>query len=183
MAKRLLVILGSARSMGAGERVGTWVQAAVEADERFEIEYVRANDLALPFFDEPVSPNWNQGVYVNKKGADWAAKVGASDAVLFITPEYNHSYSALIKNAIDWVGPEWKQKPAGIITYSVSPYGGVRAAEHMRNVLAEIDTHTVKEAISIPFIDAAIDEKGTALNEHLPSQLKNMLDAIAADAS
>ncbi len=178
MATRVLVVLGSARKTGNIERVGAWLERSIASDERFELDLLHAADLDLPFFDEPVSPNWNQGVYQNPKGAAWAAQVGKADAVILVTPEYNHSFSALIKNVIDWVGPEWKQKPAAIVTYSVSPFGGIRAAEHMRNVLAEVQTNTVKDTLAVPFVEQAIADDGTAISEHLAGQIGALLDAF-----
>lgn len=177
---KVAVLLGTARPTGAGHRVGEWVKDAVAADKNLELDFVTLADLGLPFFDEDFSPKYKhyQGKdYTNEAGKAWAERVGAADAFIFITPEYNHSYSALLKNALDWVGPEWSGKPVAFVGYSMVQYGGVRAVEHLRNVAAELNLQPVNVAVLVGGVNEAIDENGVA-NDDLNGALKNLLGEL-----
>ena len=79
----------------------------------------------------------------------WAATITSFDAFVFVSPEYNHSSSAALKNAIDFLFAEWNDKAAGLVTYGVD--GGVRAAEHLRLVLGELKVADVRSAVSLCF--------------------------------
>jgi NAD(P)H-dependent FMN reductase len=107
---KLMVIFGSSRQGRKGEVVANWVKNHAQQDSRLEVDYVDCRDLNLPFFDEPLSPfsMKRQGVeYTHPEGRAWADRVGKVDGAIIITPEYNHGYPAVLKNALDWVGPEW----------------------------------------------------------------------------
>lgn len=89
-------------------------------------------DYPLPHLDEPLPPTMGQ--YQNDHTKQWAEKIASFDGFVFVTPEYNHSTSGVLKNAIDYLYTEWNNKAAGFVSYG--GVGGARAVEHLRLVAA-----------------------------------------------
>jgi len=139
------IILGSTRPNRAGEAVAKWVyeQAARRKDADWEL--VDIKDFNLPLLDEPVPPS--QGKYSKEHTKRWAAKIGGFDAFVFVTPEYNHSTSGALKNAIDFLYAEWNNKVAGFVSYGSA--GGVRAVEHLRLIMAELQIADVRSQVTL----------------------------------
>ena len=133
------IIVGSTRPGRLGIQVGNWVKQHAKADGA-EFELVDLVDFALPVLDEAI-PSGAENDHTKK----WAAKVREFDAYLFITPEYNHSLPGGLKNALDYVSSEWHDKAAGIISYG--SMGGVRAGEHLRQILAELKIADVRQHV------------------------------------
>lgn len=178
---KLTVILGSARKNGTGSRVANLVQQVVKADGRFELDFVAVDELDLPFFNEDFSPKYRHYTgsdYTNPKGKAWAERVAKSEAFLFLTPEYNHSISAALKNALDWVGTEWANKPVGFVGYSIVPYGGVRAVEHLRQIAPELGLIQARNTVLIGNALDAIAETGMPEDEGLKNALTTLLDEV-----
>jgi NAD(P)H-dependent FMN reductase len=120
---KILVVLGSARQNGLGQRVGKWVHGVSAADTEHETEVVSVAELNLPLFNENFSPKYRHytgSEYTNAEGKAWAERVAGADAFVFVTPEYNHSIPAALKNALHWVGSEWADKPVGFVGYSIT---------------------------------------------------------------
>lgn len=178
---KLLVILGTVRQNGNGHKVAKYINKAVESDDRFELDYADLKEVNLPLFDEDFSPKYKQysgKEYTNKDGLAWAERVKNADAYILITPEYNHSYSAAIKNALDWVGLEWDGKAVGLVGYSVGGFGGVRAVEHLRQVVPELGMVQTISALNFSGVNEAFDENGDSKSESMPKNLVALLDEI-----
>ncbi|PZR52234.1 NADPH-dependent FMN reductase [Xylanimonas oleitrophica] len=139
------IILGSTRPGRNGEAVARWVLelASQRGDAQFEL--VDLADFPLPHLDEAIPPSLGQ--YTNEHTKAWAAKVAEFDGYVFVTPEYNHSTSGVLKNALDFVYAEWNNKAAGIVSYG--SVGGARAAEHLRLILAELQIATVRQQVAL----------------------------------
>ena len=142
---KIAIILGSTRPNRVGATVAEWVNglAGKRSDAEFELVDVAA--LGLPLLDEELPPALGQ--YANQHTRDWAAKVASFDAFVFVTPEYNHSVPAGLKNALDFVYAEWADKAAGFVSYGVA--GGIRAVEHLRLILAELQVATVRAQLTL----------------------------------
>jgi NAD(P)H-dependent FMN reductase len=139
------IIFGSTRPGRKSKAVGEWVHgiASRRSDAQFEI--VDICDFNLPLLDEPVPPSMGQ--YSQPHTKAWAAKIASFDAFVFVTPEYNHSVSGALKNAIDFLFAEWNHKAAGFVAYGSA--GGVRAVEHLRVILAELHVATVRSQVAL----------------------------------
>jgi NAD(P)H-dependent FMN reductase len=177
---RLMVIFGSSRHGRKGGVVADWVKRKVEQDERIEIDYVDLQQLNLPFFDEPLSPfsmKRKNVEYSNEQGKAWAERVGRAEGVLIVTPEYNHGYTAVLKNALDWVGPEWVDKPVGFVSYG-GISGGSRVVEQLRTVTIELGLVQVANPIHFNFFEKAFNESGEPERESKNDELQRMLDEI-----
>lgn len=143
---KIAVIVGSVRPGRVSREVAEWVHtiAAKRPDATYEL--VDIADYDLPAFDEELPPQYGQ--YAKDHTKRWAAKIGEFDGFVFVTPEYNHSIPAALKNALDFIYAEWQNKAAGLV--SIGAAGGVRAAEHLRAILAELQIATVQAQLPLP---------------------------------
>lgn len=139
------IILGSTRPGRNGEAVAKWVHELAQKHGGAEFELVDIADYALPLLDEPVPPS--QGRYGKEHTKKWAAKIRSLDAFVFVTPEYNHSTSGALKNAIDFLYAEWNDKAAGFVGYGSA--GGARAIEHLRGIMAELQVADVRATVML----------------------------------
>jgi NAD(P)H-dependent FMN reductase len=148
-AIRIGIIIGSTRPGRAGAKVAAWVHrtaAAHAADVEFEL--VDLVDFPLPHFDEPVGPAHRSSERAAVRR--WAERIDGFDGYVFVTPEYNHSTSGVLKNAIDYLYPEWNDKAAGIVSYGGA--GGARAAEHLRLILGELMIADVRQQVALSIL-------------------------------
>jgi NAD(P)H-dependent FMN reductase len=145
---RIGIILGSTRPGRRGEQVAQWVLDVAKQRDDAEYELIDLADFPLPHLDEPRSPAFGQ--YQNAHTIEWSAKIASFDGFVFVTPEYNHSTSGVLKNAIDYLFSEWNNKAVGFVSYGA--VGGTRAAEHLRLIVGELKMADVRQqvAISIP---------------------------------
>jgi NAD(P)H-dependent FMN reductase len=139
------IIIGSTRPGRKAEAVAGWTYdiAAKRSDASFEVVDIAAFDL--PLLDEAMPPIMNQ--YTKPHTKAWAEKIGSFDAFVFVTPEYNHSTSGALKNAIDFLYREWNDKAAGFVGYG--GVGGTRAVEQLRLVMGEIKVAAVRAQVAL----------------------------------
>lgn len=188
---RIAIIIGSTRPGRNGESVARWVLEHAEKRDGVEYELVDLAEWNLPHLDEPMPAAMGQ--YANDHTKAWAAKIAEFDGYLFVTPEYNHSTSGALKNAIDFVGSEWYNKAAGFVSYGV--FGGARAVEHLRLVLSQLQVATVSAFVGLSLQHdfenwalkptAAAEAGLTLLFEQLESwsgALASLRDAAAEEA-
>lgn len=142
---RVGIILGSTRPNRNGAAVAQWVLEQSQKRSDAEFELVDLADFHLPLLDEPVPPS--AGQYSKEHTKAWSQKVASLDAYVFVTPEYNHSTSGALKNAIDFLYKEWNNKSAGFVSYG--SVGGVRAVEHLRLIMAELQVADVREQVAL----------------------------------
>ncbi len=145
---KIQIIIGSTRQNRFSEKPANYLFEELKKREDAQAELIDLRDWPLPFFDEPMGPSGNKGMYVNPLGKQWANKIGEADGYIMITPEYNHGYPAVLKNAIDWVGPEWHKKPVGFVSYGSAL--GSRAIEQLRQVVIELRMVPLFSSIHIP---------------------------------
>jgi NAD(P)H-dependent FMN reductase len=156
----VMVVLGSVREGRTGEVIAKWTAEALKKENGLNVDFVDLGELNLPFFHEAASPNMiaaGNGEYTNPDGKAWAERVGKADAFVYIVAEYNHGYTAVLKNAIDWVGKEWNNKPVGFVSYGAVA-GGARAVEQLRQVVLELRMHPLHDAVHLPLIWQNLDE-------------------------
>lgn len=173
-----MIIWGSSRQGRKGGLVTDWVKNQVGADGRFEVDFVDLRTLSLPFFDEPISPFSMQSLddYTHPEGRAWAERVQLAEALIIVTPEYNHGPPGVLKNTLDWVGPPWKDKPVGLISYG-GISGGTRAVEQLRLITIELGLINIANAIHFPRFAKAF-ESSEQPNEQSNENLKKMFDEI-----
>lgn len=171
---QLAVIVGSTREGRFGPKVADWFisRAAPRADLRTDV--IDLADTPLP------------GTLSHRPGPEDAAalatvgpRLEAADAFVVITPEYNHSYPASLKNAIDWHYTPWRAKPVGFVSYG-GISGGLRAVEHLRPVFAELHAVTVRDTVSFHNAGELFDADGTLKDPKGPeAAASTLLDQLA----
>jgi NAD(P)H-dependent FMN reductase len=141
---RIAIILGSTRPGRKGKDVADWVAARAGARTTAHYDLVDLVDNPLPHIDEPMPPTLGQ--YAGEHTKAWAEKIGSYDGFVFVTPEYNHSTSGVLKNAIDYLYAEWNNKAAAFVSYG--SLGGARAIEHLRGICSELQIAHVRQQLS-----------------------------------
>lgn len=173
------IIVGSTRPGRKADTVARWLHelASLRNDATFEI--VDLIDYALPLLDEPMPPL--TGLHRHSHTRKWAAKIGSFDAYVFVTPEYNHSTSGALKNAIDFLFAEWNDKAAGFVSYGAT--GGVRAVEHLRLIMGELKVADVRSQVTLSLEDDWQDYTDPTTfmpGESQLDQVSAMLDDLTA---
>lgn len=165
MAK-IQVILGSSRQGRYGDKVAKWLMNELANIGGAEFELLDLRDHPLPFFDEPVGPSMAPGQYTHPEAKAWSEKIKEGGGYIIVTPEYNHGYPAVLKNALDYLYTEWKDKPVGFVSYGGAS-GGIRATEQLTGVVRELRMIAVRDAVAIPTVWAAFDESGSLIGAEM----------------
>lgn len=177
---RIGIILGSTRPGRRGEQVAQWVleQASKRDDAVYEL--VDLAEFPLPHLDEALPPSMGQ--YAGEHTRAWAAAIDSYDGYVFITPEYNHSTSGVLKNALDYLYAEWNNKAAGFVSYGAAA-SGARAVEHLRLIVGELQIADVRQQVGISLLT---DFEGYTTLKPIPHHepgLGVMLDQLASWAT
>lgn len=154
---KIKILAGSNRPNRFNIQPATWISKIAKAHADIDVELIDLAELALPFLDEPIPPSQNK--YSKEYTKTWSEKIKDADGFIFVTPEYNHSYSPVLKNAIDYLFFEWHHKPVSFVSYG-SLAGGSRAVEHLRGVAAELKMYDLREQIMFPNYWENLNEKG-----------------------
>ncbi|CAL9466791.1 hypothetical protein SUDANB145_02746 [Streptomyces sp. enrichment culture] len=153
---KIAVVVGSTRPGRKGRAVAEWVLARAGGRPGARYELVDLLDFPLPLLDEPMSAKaTGADGYTHDHTRAWAAKVAEYDGFVFVTPEYNHSLSGTLKNALDFLYEEWNNKAAAVVSYGAA--GGVRAAEHLRGILSELQVAHVQQQLGFSAFTDFVD--------------------------
>ncbi|MCL5004009.1 MAG: NAD(P)H-dependent oxidoreductase [Patescibacteria group bacterium] len=142
------IIVGSTREGRFAEKPAQWLLKKGQSRGGAEFELLDLRDYPLPFFSAPVSPSMAKEDYTDPPVIKWTQKVSEGDGYIIVSPEYNHSFPAVLKNALDWVWGPWQKKPVGFLSYGSSL--GARAIEQLRLVVIELGMVPSKLSLQIP---------------------------------
>ncbi|MEU3165388.1 NAD(P)H-dependent oxidoreductase [Streptosporangium sp. NPDC006930] len=145
----LTVIIGSVRQERFGPVVANWFTERAERHGRFAVDLVDLADTPLPLELPPLPPALEPDMARPAEMADLTRRIDAADAIVVVTPDYNRSFPASLKAAIDWHYTEWAAKAVGFVGYSGGS-GGLLAIEQLRQVFGELHAHTVRDYVSFP---------------------------------
>ncbi|MCX4595506.1 NAD(P)H-dependent oxidoreductase [Streptomyces sp. NBC_01549] len=145
----LAVIVGSVREGRFGPVVANWFRRQADQHGEFAVELIDLADTGIPLELPAVPPALQPDLPRPAGMADLTRRLRAADAVVVVTPDYNRSFPASLKAAIDWHYTEWQAKPIGFVGYSGAS-GGLLAIEHLRQVFNELHAHTVRDYVSFP---------------------------------
>ena len=173
---RLMVIVGSTRPGRAGLPITHWFRDRAQAHGGFDVTVADLAELDLPLLDEPDLPRLRR--YVHQHTRDWSAMVEASDAFVFVTPEYNYGYPAAIKNAIDYLHTEWHHKPVGFVSYG-GVAAGTRAVQQLKQVVTTLRMLPVFEGVLIPWHPQYIIDGEFKGNDIMDEAAEAMLGELA----
>ncbi len=178
---RLLVVIASTRPGRVGGSVGDWVIQAARDSGRFDVRVADLAELRLPLLDEPAHPKLRD--YRNAHTHSWSAEVDAADGFVFVMPEYNHSFTAPLKNALDYLVHEWDDKPVGLVSYG-GLSGGTRAVVALQPVLANLGLRGVHANVEIAWVAEQMrDGRFDATDRHeraLAAQLAELATLLGA---
>ncbi|HEV8557317.1 MAG TPA: NAD(P)H-dependent oxidoreductase [Actinophytocola sp.] len=170
---RLAVIIGSVREGRSGPAVASWFVGEAEAFGLFEVDVVDLAEVELPL-SLTQRPAPEPAVVL----ADVGGRLESADAFVVITPEYNHSFTAPLKNLIDWHRSPWHAKPVGFVSYG-GLSGGLRAVEQLRQVFAELHATTVRDTVSFHNVWEQLGEDGRLRTTDAAIPAKVMLEKLA----
>ncbi|MFM0385701.1 NADPH-dependent FMN reductase [Paraburkholderia dipogonis] len=143
------VIIGSTREGRFSEKPAKWIFEQIQKREGVKAQLLDLRDFPLPFFDQPVPPAMpGRAPYENEVVKKWTAEIAQSDGFVFVTPEYNYGPSAVLKNSIDWVYPEWNRKATAFVSYGGA--AGARSVQQLREIAVELQLAPVRSAVHIP---------------------------------
>ena len=171
----LTVIVGSTRPGRAGGPIAEWFVERARAHGGFDVEVADLAEIGLPLLDEPNHPRLGQ--YTQQHTKDWSALIDRADAVVFVTPEYNYGYPATIKNAIDFLHREWRDKPVGFVSYG-GVAAGTRAVQQLKQVVTTLRMVPVFESVNIPFHIQHIKDGTFEANDLINQAADTMLDEL-----
>lgn len=175
---KIAIILGSTRPTRFGSKPAQWIYELAAQREDMQVELLDLADYPLPFFDEVASNAWVPSK--NPVAIRWQQKLAEFDGYIFVTPEYNHSIPAVLKNALDQAYVEWVRKPAAVFAYGA--VGGARAAEHLRTIAVELQMMPTRYGVHIQgadFMALMQGQKQISELDYLPGVAKAMLDDLA----
>lgn len=170
MAK-IVVIVGSVRSKRNGIKVAKWVVGKLK-ERGHEVSLVDPQELDLPLLDKM----YKEMESPPEKLQQLQKIIKDADGYIPITPEYNHSISSALKNTLDYFLEEYFFKPSGIISYSVGPFGGVVAGNHLRQILAEMGASAIPSQLPISKVHEVFDENGNLLDDNYERRFSRFLD-------
>jgi NAD(P)H-dependent FMN reductase len=160
------VIVGSTRQGRFSEKPAQWIFEHLRKRKEIEARLLDLRDFPMPFFDQAVPPSMpGRPPYPNEVVQKWTAQIGASDGFVFVTPEYNYGTSAVLKNAIDWVYPEWNRKAAAFVSYGSAM--GARAVQQLRETAIEVQMAPIRSSVPLPVATRWAHFQGGDVNKGL----------------
>ena len=143
------VIVGSTRQGRFSERPARWISQHLKNRDGIDARLLDLRDFPLVFFDQPMTPAMpGRAPYADETVKRWTAAIAQSDGFIFVTPEYNYGTSAVLKNALDWVYPEWNRKPVAFVSYGSAM--GARGVQQLRESAVELQMAPIRAAVHIP---------------------------------
>jgi NAD(P)H-dependent FMN reductase len=180
---KLQIVVGSTRDGRAGEAVYRWIERRAREHGAFDVEVLDLRDWPLPMFREtfqtlgdPRDPTYSDPIVKR-----WNDTIKGGDAFVFLTPEYNHSFSGELKNAIDNVFASFafRNKPASFVSWSGGLVGGARAVEQLALVAIEAELVPLRNSVLVGAVGSAFDEEGEPTSAASDAALTVMLDDVA----
>lgn len=145
------IIVGSTREGRFGIQPATWLYEIARRRGDVNAHLLDLRDYPLAHFGEPVP--------TITRVDEWQAEIARLDGFLIVTPEYNHSTSGVLKNAIDAAGRGWFHKPASFASYG-GIAGGARAVEHLRGIMGEVRVYDLREQFVMSNVHVRRDASG-----------------------
>ncbi len=154
------ILTGSVRPGRFNIQPANWIRDIAMKRKDITVDFVDLAEVNLPFLDEPASPK--QRKYTKDYTKQWSKRIEEGDGFIFVTPEYNHGVSPVLKNAIDFLWHEWNYKPVAYVSYG-SEAGGARSVEHLRGIAAETKMYDLRDQMVLSNYWNHLDENGTYL--------------------
>jgi NAD(P)H-dependent FMN reductase len=178
----IAIISSSIRPDRNSHRIALYFKNYLEENKLANPYIIDLREFNFPIFDNKLSLQKNPSA----KLVEFAEKIKSSEGIIMVTPEYNGSYPASLKNAIDVLYDEWKHKPIAIVTVSAGPFGGSQALVALQFTLWKMKAWTIPAMFSVPNVQKGYDEKGNATDKATTDKLaavfiKELLWCVEAD--
>lgn len=173
----IVVVCGATRE----KRMSIWPAqyiAKVINESGHQATLADFKETPLPFINTEVSPGELNGVYPDANVQAWSNMVKSADALVIVSPEYNHGYTGVLKNALDWLYSEYDNKPAAIVGVSSGGVGGARMIENLRPILGAFQMWDIKETVMFRNVQDDFNEDGSLKDESYAKQVVGMLDSL-----
>lgn len=154
---KLSTLVASTRPGHKGTPIAQWIHALATEHGGFETEMIELSDIDLPLLDEPNHPRLKQ--YVHEHTKRWSEIVDATDAFIFVTPEYNYGTPPALNNALNYLYQEWNYKPVAFVSYG-GISGGTRSVQMTKQIVTTLKMVPLVEAVNLPFFSQYFDESG-----------------------
>ena len=176
MQPRVHTLICSTRPTRVGPVIAKWAHEAAGTHGKFDAHLVDLASFALPVYDEPHHPKLQR--YEHEHTRRWSASVDAADALVFVTPEYNHGPTGALLNAMNYLVREWQYKAVGFVSYG-GVSGGMRGVQVTKQLLTSLKVVPIFEGVLIPSVTQHIGTDGTfAPNELHTTSAAAMLDEL-----
>lgn len=172
---RLLLVTGSSRPGRVGPVVTGWFAEHARRDGRFDLVDADLGLLNLPLLDEPEHASEHR--YVHGHTRRWSELVASADAIVLVTPEYNRSFPAPLKNALDYLYDEWRDKPVGFVGYGMTSMG-LRAIEALIPVVTALKMLPIAEAVCVPLRQALAEDGNLQPTPSMEPAATSLLDEL-----
>jgi NAD(P)H-dependent FMN reductase len=174
------VIVGSTREGRFSEKPAHWILQHLKKRAEVDARLLDLRDFPMPFFDQAMPPAMpGRMPYENDVVKKWTAAIAQSDGFVFVTPEYNYGPPAVLKNAIDWVYPEWNRKAAAFVSHGSA--AGARSVQQLRETSIEIQLAPVRSSVHVPAATLWAHFQGGDVDAglaELETQAKAMIDDL-----
>ncbi len=170
MAK-IAIIVGSVRRDRQGIKVARWFEKKLK-ERNHTVFFVDPLDLNLPILDRM----YKEMTDPPQKLKELREMIKEADGYIPVTPEYNHSTSSALKNTLDYFLEEYFFKPSAIVSYSVGPFGGILAGNHLRQVLAEMGAPAIPSQLPISRVQNVFGENGELLDKNYERRSEKFFD-------
>jgi azobenzene reductase len=177
MPIKIPVVLGSVREGRKSLFAAKLINQALK-DKKVESVLVDFKEMPLPFFYSALLPIQLKGNYQNSNVQKWSDIARGADAFVLIVPEYNHGYSAVLKNALDWLYLEFEKKPFGLVGVSSGTFAGARAIEQMRPIIENFSGFAIRETVMFGPVGKAFDEQGKLIDESYLKKIEGFLQSL-----
>ena len=173
----LKIILASTRPGRKGAAVASWFFVIATKHPDFKTELLDLAVINLPFLDEAAHPRFKK--YEHQHTKDWSAMIDPADAIIIVNAEYNYSFPATIKNALDFLYQEWNYKPLGFVSYG-GVAAGTRSTQMLKQVANSLKMVPMTDNVNIPFIAKRVDEQGKFITDDtLDKSANNLLTELS----
>ncbi|MDR3642447.1 MAG: NAD(P)H-dependent oxidoreductase [Candidatus Doudnabacteria bacterium] len=173
------VILGSVREGRKSEAPARYILEKIQA-AGYASQLVDFKTMPLPFYNAPTVPVvYFKTQYPDANAQKWSDIARAADAFVIVSPEYNHGYTAIIKNALDWGYLEFEKKAFGLVGVSNGTASGARMIENLRPIIENFGAVAMRETIMIGPVEKYFDDNGKLLDPGLDKKIEGLLKSLA----
>lgn len=169
---KITILYGAIREGRLSIRAAKAVKAALEQSGRAEVTFIDIKDYNLPVMENRLKDMENPPATL----LEISEKLGNADGIVFVTPEYNNSYSGALKNAVDYFTKEWSKKPIGIVCGSNGKQGGINASNLLQLLILAIRAFPMPQKLLVPELDKSLDENGKPLNDIMAKNLDKFVE-------